>query len=71
MQNQELPENTEEVEAESVGPPPLPGDERDAADGDAEFVPRGAMVFGLILILGYIIYYFLIWHEVVILRGGA
>lgn len=35
------------------------------------FVPRGAFYFALVMIIGYIIYFFLTYYEVVLLRGGA
>jgi hypothetical protein len=38
---------------------------------EEEFMPRGAFRFALLLIVGYIIYYFLHWYEIVILRGGG
>ncbi|HLV34844.1 MAG TPA: hypothetical protein VKY59_07020 [Spirillospora sp.] len=38
---------------------------------DAEFRPKGAFRFVVVLIIGYAIYFFLTWHEIVILRGGA
>ena len=38
---------------------------------DEGFVPKGTMVFALVLIAGYAIYFFLIWYEIVVARGGA
>lgn len=32
-------------------------------------IPRGAIAFGVIMILGYALYFFMIWSEVVS-RGG-
>jgi len=32
-------------------------------------IPKGAIAFGVIMILGYILYFFMIWSEV-IARGG-
>lgn len=42
-------------------------------EGEEEggFVPRGAFYFAVALIIGYAIYFFLTYFEVVILRGGA
>lgn len=42
-------------------------------EGESEggFVPRGAFYFAVALIIGYAIYFFLTYFEVVILRGGA
>lgn len=40
-------------------------------EGEEEFLPRGAFRFALLLIVGYIIYYFLHWYEIVVLRGGG
>jgi hypothetical protein len=45
-----------------------PGAVHEDEDG---FVPRGAFYFALALIIGYAIYFFLTYYEVVILRGGA
>jgi hypothetical protein len=41
------------------------------AKREAEFKPRGAFRFVLVLIAGYALYFFLIWYEIVVLRGGA
>ena len=41
------------------------------ATREEAFKPKGAFRFVLVLIVGYIIYFFLTWHEIVILRGGA
>jgi hypothetical protein len=38
---------------------------------EEEFIPSGAFRFALALIIFYAIYFFLTWHEIVILRGGA
>lgn len=40
-------------------------------DDEGGFVPRGAFYFALVMIIGYVIYFFLTYYEVVILRGGA
>jgi len=36
-----------------------------------DFRPSGAFRFVLLLIVAYVIYFFVTWHEIVILRGGA
>ncbi|MBZ0303369.1 MAG: hypothetical protein K8J31_26740 [Anaerolineae bacterium] len=41
------------------------------AKRETEFRPTGAFRFVLVLIAGYIIYFFLTYYEIVILRGGA
>ena len=43
----------------------------DDVDANEGFVPRGAMIFAWVLIAGYVICFFLIWYEIVVLRGGA
>ena len=53
---------TETVSPETVGV----GENEDLEETNEEFVPKGAMVFALVMLTGYAI-----WHEVVILRGGA
>ena len=80
MQNPEQSESTGNRDAgdgqlhskneSAMSPGSMPDTAHESSEGE-DFVPRGAMRFALVLIVGYIIYYFLIWHEVVILRGGA
>jgi hypothetical protein len=71
MNNPAQSDDVENVEGEAVPPEPVSIDESEVAEGTEEFVPKGAMVFALVLIGGYIIYYFLIWSEIVLLRGGS
>jgi hypothetical protein len=59
----------DEPEAAVVTPVEAPPEAPPEADD--HFVPRGAFYFALVLIIGYVIYYFLTYYEVVILRGGA
>ncbi len=41
-----------------------------SSDHDSGYVvPRGAIAFGVLMILGYAFYFFMIWSEV-IARGG-
>lgn len=79
--NLEQPENagseapsSQETDTTKAGPEPLEA-AASAPDAistpDTEFRPRGAFRFVVVLIIGYAIYFFLIWHEIVILRGGA
>jgi hypothetical protein len=59
----------EPVEAATpVETPPAASHE---GEGEGGFVPRGAFYFAVALIIGYAIYFFLTYFEVVILRGGA
>lgn len=48
-----------------------PSDEARHEDHEADFIPRGAFYFVLVLIIGYTIYFFLTWYEIVVLRGGG
>jgi hypothetical protein len=50
---------------------PIPLPDESTPETEDHLVPRGAFYFALLLIIGYAIYFFLIWHEIVILRGGA
>lgn len=34
-------------------------------------VPRGAIAFAVLMIVGYIFYFVMIWSEVVLFRGGS
>ncbi|MBZ0297250.1 MAG: hypothetical protein K8L99_32120 [Anaerolineae bacterium] len=45
--------------------------EASSEEHEKEFIPKGAFYFVLLLIAGYAVYFFLIWYEIVILRGGG
>lgn len=64
-------DNAENTENVVVPPESAEADESEHAEGSDEFVPKGAMIFALLMITAYIIYYFLIWSEIVVLRGGV
>ncbi len=42
-----------------------------STDHDQKPVPKGAIVFALVMIAVYIGYFSLTWYEIVVLRGGA
>lgn len=43
--------------------------EKEVENPNAYHIPRGAIAFGILMILGYAFYFFMIWTEV-IARGG-
>ncbi len=61
------PEQADPVTTEPQAAPP----EQAAGNDHDDFRPAGAFRFVLLLIVAYIIYFFLTYHEIVILRGGA
>jgi len=48
---------------------PTPAEEHQ--DSSDYVIPRGAIAFSILMILGYIFYFFMIWSEVVLTRGGS
>lgn len=67
MTSPEQAENAK-TEQQTAAPPP---DITAAHEDHEEFRPSGAYRFALLMIVAYIIYFFLTYHEIVILRGGV
>jgi|GEM_PF-2879673 len=63
-------EQPQVVESTVVEPSETPSDVVVVDGSDhSSLIPRGAIAFGILMIIGYAFYFFMIWSEVVA-RGG-